>query len=266
MQPPLPSATRPLGHTQPEMHCVLVYSAKQQCIQRVTPQIGLAYIRERIILPRTSKSPLTHSVSSVSQVFWHSDPVVPDLASEQLKKTIGALHSDDGGRRKGEKGTSFLTFSKPASFIKKGYERFCTHLFQVLCSQVSRRDIDCGAQERRLKMAQREKKCVFVKVPDSVSVFKSKDNKLIPDHTSPLSRIHRSHLDCVQITWQQAVWNSIFFFFLNSFGFISRYCLGKKAFSAVFCSLSVKIPSNSDKTGARAAFMLISSCCFLVWS
>lgn len=38
---------------------------------------------------------LTHSVSSVRQLFWHSDPFTPGFALEQLKKTIGSAHADD---------------------------------------------------------------------------------------------------------------------------------------------------------------------------
>ena len=38
---------------------------------------------------------LTHSVSRVWQLFWHSDPMSPGFALEQLKKTIGSVHADD---------------------------------------------------------------------------------------------------------------------------------------------------------------------------
>lgn len=38
---------------------------------------------------------LTHSVSRVWQLFWHSDPFTPGFALEQLKKTIGSVHADD---------------------------------------------------------------------------------------------------------------------------------------------------------------------------
>lgn len=34
-------------------------------------------------------------MSSVWQLFWHSDPLSPGFALEQLKKTIGLVHADD---------------------------------------------------------------------------------------------------------------------------------------------------------------------------
>lgn len=38
---------------------------------------------------------LTQSVSGVWQLLWHSDPLTPGFAFEQLKKTIGSVHTDD---------------------------------------------------------------------------------------------------------------------------------------------------------------------------